>query len=59
MWSNTLDKISFWSLLATLVLLPVFFLPFTQIPIEIEKGLLIVVGLAITVISYLIARVSD
>jgi len=59
MWSNTLDKISFWSLLATLVLLPVFFLPFTQIPIEIAKGLLIVVGLAITVISYLIARFSD
>src|SRR3989344_530355 len=59
MWSNTLDKISFWSLLATLVLLPVFFLPFTQIPIEIAKGLLIVVGLAITTISYLIARFSD
>ena len=59
MWSNILDRISFWSLFATLALLPVFFLPFTKIPIEIGKGLLLIVGLAISVIFYLAARFSD
>ncbi len=59
MWSSTLDKISFWSLFITLALLPIFFLPFTKIPVEISKGLLLVIGLAISFIFYLAARFSD
>jgi tetratricopeptide (TPR) repeat protein len=57
--SNTLDKISFWSLFLVIVLLPVFILPFTQIPVETSKGLLLVVGLVVSVIFWMAARLSE
>ena len=53
------DKLSFLSLLLVLVLLPVFCLPFTNFPIETSKGLLLVVGLTISVIFWTIARFVD
>ena len=59
MLSNILDRISFWALFLVVVLLPVFFLPFTQIPIETSKGLLLVMGLAISIIFWIAARFSD
>jgi len=59
MLSNILDRISFWSLFVVIVLLPIFFLPFTQVPIETSKGLLFVVGLAISIIFWIAARFSD
>jgi tetratricopeptide (TPR) repeat protein len=59
MWSNILDRISFLSLFLVIVLLPVFFLPFTQIPIETSKALLFVVGLSVSVIFWALARFSD
>lgn len=59
MLSNILDRISFWSLFAVIVLLPIFFLPFTQIPIETSKGLLLVVGLVVSIIFWITARFSD
>ena len=59
MLSNILDRISFWSLFLVIVLLPVFFLPFTQIPIETSKGLLLVVGLVVSIIFWIAARFSD
>ncbi|MEK7088821.1 MAG: hypothetical protein AAB913_01690, partial [Patescibacteria group bacterium] len=59
MLSNILDRISFWSLFVVIVLLPVFFLPFTQIPIETSKGLLLVMGLVISIIFWIAARFSD
>ena len=59
MLSNILDRISFWSLFVVIVLLPIFFLPFTQIPIETSKGLLFVMGLAISIIFWIAARFSD
>src|SRR3989344_6165034 len=59
MLSNILDRISFWSLFVVIVLLPVFFLPFTQIPIQTSKGLLLVMGLAISIIFWIAARFSD
>jgi len=59
MLSNILDKISFWLIFIIIVLLPIFFLPFTQIPIEISKGLLIVVGLVLSIIFWIIARLFD
>src|SRR3989344_5036853 len=59
MSSNIFDRISFLSLFFIIVLLPVFFLPFTKVPVEISKGLLLVVGLTISIISWAIARFSD
>ena len=59
MWSNILDRISFWSLFMVVVLLPVFFLPFTKVAIETSKGLVFIVGLAISVIFWALARFSD
>jgi len=59
MLSNISDRISFWSLFAVIVLLPVFFLPFTKIPIETSKGLLLVIGLAVSIIFWTVARFSD
>jgi hypothetical protein len=59
MLSNILDRISFYSLFIVVVLLPIFFLPFTKIPIEISKGLLLIVGLSISIIFWTAARFSD
>ncbi|MDQ3075843.1 MAG: hypothetical protein M3Q34_01835 [bacterium] len=59
MLSNILDRISFWSLFLVIVLLPVFFLPFTKIPVETSKGLLLVVGLVVSIIFWAAARFSD
>lgn len=59
MLSNILDRISLLSLFTVIVLLPVFFLPYTKIPVETSKGLLLVIGVAIAIISWVIARLSD
>lgn len=59
MWSNILDRISFVSLSLVVILLPVFFLPLTRIPVETSKGLLLVVGLAVSVMFWAVARFSD
>ncbi len=57
--SNILTKLSFWSLFLVVTLLPIFFLPFTNIPIETGKGLFLVIGLIISVIFWIIVRFSD
>ena len=59
MWSNILDRISFLALFCIVVLLPVFFLPFTRIPAETSKSLLLVIGLSVAVIFWAVARFSD
>ncbi|MFA6257965.1 MAG: hypothetical protein WC671_03100 [Candidatus Paceibacterota bacterium] len=59
MSSNIFDRLSFWSLFLTIVSLPLFCLPFSNIPIEVSKGLLLVLGLSISVIFWAIARFSD
>lgn len=59
MHSNIFDRLSFWSLSIVVILLPVFCLPFTNIPVEISKGLLLVLGLTACVIFWAIARFSD
>ncbi len=59
MKTNIFDRISFVSLFLVIVLLPVFFLPFTNIPIETSKGLLLVVGLTVSVICWGLARFFD
>jgi len=59
MRSNIFDKLSFLSLFLVVVLLPLFVLPFTNIPVETSKGLLLVLGLAACVVFWAIARFSD
>lgn len=59
MVSNKLDRVSFWSLFAVITLLPIFILPFTKIPLETSKGFLLVIGLAVSIISWAAARFSD
>jgi hypothetical protein len=59
MLSNVLDRISFWALFVTVTLLPIFFLPFAKIPVDTSKGLLLVAGLVISVITWAAARFSD
>jgi len=59
MLSNILDRISFWALFLVIVLLPVFFLPFSQIPTETSKGFLLVIGLVVSIIFWIAARFSD
>lgn len=56
---NILDRISFWFLFLVIVLLPIFVLPFTKIPVETAKGLLLVIGLAASIIFWIIARFFD
>ena len=59
MRSNIFDRLSFFSLFLVVVLLPFFFLPFTNIPIETAKGFLFVLGLAACIVFWAIARFSD
>jgi len=59
MRSNIFDRLSFLSLFLVVVLLPLFVLPFTSIPVETSKGLLLVLGLAACVVFWAIARFSD
>ncbi len=59
MLSNILDRISLIALSVVIVLAPLFALPFTKIPVESSKGLLLVVGLAVAIIAWSAARFSD
>ncbi len=59
MRANIFDRLSFLSLFLVIVLLPLFCLPFTNIPIETSKGLLLILGLVLSVVFWAIARFSD
>jgi tetratricopeptide (TPR) repeat protein len=59
MRSNIFDRISFISLSLIVILLPIFCLPFTNIPVETGKGLLLVLGLTISIVFWAIARFTD
>ncbi|MEX2029012.1 MAG: hypothetical protein WD963_00830 [Candidatus Paceibacterota bacterium] len=59
MRSILFDRLSFLSLLLVIALLPFFFLPFTNIPIETSKGSLLVVGLVLSIIFWIFARFFD
>ncbi|MBP6866558.1 MAG: hypothetical protein KBC12_03405 [Candidatus Pacebacteria bacterium] len=59
MSSKLLDSISFWSIFVTIVFLPVFLIPFVNIPVEISKSILLVSGLTVSIISWAMARFSD
>lgn len=57
--SNIFDRLSFWALFLVIILLPLFVLPFTNIPVETSKGLLLVVGLTASVVFWAISRFLD
>lgn len=59
MLPQILDRVSFWALFLVIVLLPLFVLPFTNIPIEVSKGLLVVAGLTLSVVFWTMARFFD
>ncbi|MBI5139514.1 tetratricopeptide repeat protein [Candidatus Nomurabacteria bacterium] len=59
MLTNILDRISFWSLFLVIVLMPVFFLPYVNVSVDISKSLLLVVGLAVSIIFWTLARFFD
>lgn len=59
MSSHVLDKVSFWSLFLVVVLLPVFFFPFTRIPFETAKGFLLVLGLVVSIVFWGVARFAE
>lgn len=59
MSSNIFNRLSFLSLSLVVFLLPVFCLPFTSIPTEISKGLLLVLGLLVSIIFWVISRFID
>ncbi len=59
MYTNIFDRLSFLSLFLVITLSPFFFLPFTNIPVETSKGLLLVAGLAVCVICWGLARFFD
>lgn len=53
------NRISFLVLFALVVLLPVFFLPFMNVSVDVSKGLLLVIALVASVILWIIIRFSD
>ena len=59
MLSNILDRLSFVSLFLVIVLLPIFFLPLTSVSIETSKGLLLVIGLVLSIVFWMMARFKD
>lgn len=59
MLTNILDRISFWSFFVVVALLPIFAIPFVNIPIETSKTLVLVLGVAISFIAWASARFSD
>ena len=59
MKTNIFNRLSFLSLFLVVVLLPLFCLPFSNIPIEVSKGLLLVLGLTASVVFWAIDRFSD
>ena len=53
------DKISFWSFVATIALLPIFFIPQFPLSLEVGKTLLLAFGVVVSLVSYLIARLQE
>ncbi len=59
MRSNIFDRLSSLSLFLIIILLPIFCLPFTSFPVETSKGLLLVLGLTLSIVFWAIARFID
>src|SRR4051812_16674472 len=59
MLSNILDRASFLVFFFIVILLPLFFIPLTRLPIESAKGFLLVIGIMVSLILWTIARFYD
>lgn len=59
MHTNIFDKFSSFILFFVVILLPVFFLPSLNIPIEVSKNFLLVSGLTLSVVFWTMARFFD
>lgn len=59
MRSHLFDRLSFLSLFFVVVLLPIFFLPFVNVSVEVSKGFLLVIGLVLSVVFWAFARFFD
>ncbi len=53
------EKLSFWSLLALIVLLPLFFLPSVNLSILVAKNSLLTMGVLLTTLFFLIGVLRD
>lgn len=56
---SLLNKLSFFSFIATIILLPIFFIPGTTISLDIAKGFILVLGVSLSFLFWLIARLVD
>jgi hypothetical protein len=56
---NTFKRFSFLAIFFSIILLPIFCLPFTNIPLETSKGLLLVLGLTVSFIFWGFTRFFD
>lgn len=59
MRSIIFDRLSFLSLFLVITLLPFFFLPLANFPVEVSKGALLVVGLVCSLVFWSFARLFD
>lgn len=53
------NSISFWSLIISISLTPVFFLPYTSIGLEFSKGFLFSFGIILSFFFWLVARLIE
>lgn len=56
---SLLNKLSFFSFISTIILLPIFFIPGTTISLDIAKGFILVLGVSLSFLFWLIARLVD
>ncbi len=54
-----LNRLSFFSFISTIILLPIFFIPGTTVSLDIAKGFIIVLGVSLSFLFWLIARLVD
>jgi hypothetical protein len=57
--TNIFDRLSFFILFFVVVLLPIFFLPSLNIPIEVSKNFLLISGLTLSIVFWSMARFFD
>ncbi len=57
--SSMPDKISFYIFSFTIFLLPIFFIPFTQIGLGVVKGFILSLGISISLLMWVVARLFE
>lgn len=54
-----LHMLSFYTLVATVFLLPLFFIPSLAVPLDVSKGLLLSIGVTLSFVFWILARLVD